>query len=67
MTAISGMLPTMLMHSRQIVGERTYRHLGGHFRQRLRQEVRCAHAPLHRAEEMLSRFAALAHGLRVRI
>ena len=53
--------------ARQIVGEHGERHLGGDLRQRLHQEVRRAHARLHRAERMLDRLAPLTHGLRVRI
>jgi hypothetical protein len=36
-------------------------HLGGHTRQRLHQEVGCAHPGLDGAEGMLDRLAPLAH------
>jgi hypothetical protein len=41
------------------------RHLGGNLRQRLRQAMRCTHPHLDRAEEMLDRLTARAHGVRI--
>ena len=51
--------------ARQIVGQHMQCHLGGDPRQRLHQEVGCAHPGLDRAEGMLNRLAPLAHLLRM--
>jgi hypothetical protein len=49
--------------TRQIMVENRESHLGGYFWKRFSQEMRRPHAGVHRAERMLDRLAALAHGL----
>ena len=50
-----------------IIGQDRESHLGGYFWKRFGEEVCRPHAGLHRAERMLDRLAAQAHGERVRI
>src|SRR5262249_30325018 len=63
---MSGLTPTRFIR-RQIVRVHRECHLGGNFRQGLRQEVRGAHPRLHRTEWMFNGLAPRTRGFRARV
>src|SRR5215472_8456920 len=64
---MSGLTPTMFITRARVVSEHGECHLGGDFRQGLRQEVRRTHPRLHRTEWMPNSLAAHTHGFRARV